>query len=123
VVLSPSIKQALLKTASEEILRREAEAIAILNSLKQLNSTVAEHFHPKQTALDNLTLRMICSPSPTSRVEVVVPSFIIISYCWHYSSEWTLAPAAQASKLKSGWEVSQPMADAVLSLRTSGEGV
>ena len=87
MVLSLSIKQALLKTASEEILRREAEAIAILNSLKQLNSTVAEQFHPKQTALDNLTLRMICSPLLTSGVEVVVPSFIIISYCWHYSSE------------------------------------
>jgi hypothetical protein len=53
-----------------------------------------------------------------------VPSFIAISYCWHYSSEWTLAPAAQASGLRPGWEISQPMADAVLSLRTSAdEGV
>jgi hypothetical protein len=124
VVLSPSNKQALLTAAIEEIVRGEAEANTILAGLKQLNPSIAEQFHPKQTAIADLTLRMICSPPPASGVEVSVPSFIAISYCWHYSLEWTLAPAAQASGLKPGWEISQPMADAVLSLRTSAdEGV
>ena len=123
-VLSLSNKQALLTTAREEIFRREAEANTILAGLKQLNPTIAEQFRPKQNTIADLTLRVIVSPPPASGVEVAVPSFIIISYCWHYQSEWTLAPAAQASELRPGWGVSQPMADAVLSLRTStDEGV
>lgn len=124
VVLSPSNKQALLSAASEETLRRQAEANTILASLKQLNPIIAKHFHPKQTAIADLTLRMLCSHAPAPGVELVVPSFIVISYCWHYPGEWTLAPAGQAQQLKPGWEISQPMADAVLSLRTCpDEGV
>ena len=115
VVLSPSNKQALLAAASEETLRREAEANTILASLKQLNPIVAEHFHPKQTAIADLILRMLLSQPPAPGAELVVPSFIIISYCWHYPGEWTLAPAGQAQQLKPGWEISQPMANFVLS--------
>src|SRR6266480_72945 len=122
-VLSPSNKQALLSAASEETLRRQAEANTILVRLKQLNPIIAEHFHLKQTAIAGLTLRMLCSHPPAPGVELVVPSFIVISYCWHYPAQWTLAPAAQAKPLKPGWEISQPMADAVLSLRTPDEGV
>jgi hypothetical protein len=124
VDLSPSNKETLLETARKEILLREAEANTILAGLKQLNPTIAEQFHPKQTTIAGLTLRMIRSPPPASGVKVTVPSFIAISYCWHYPLDWTLAPAAQASKLRPGWEISQPMAKAVLSLRTStNEGV
>ena len=124
VVLTAPNKQHLLKDASEELLRREAEANTILAGLKQLNPSLAEKFHPKRTAVDDLTLRMICSPPPAPGVEFTVPSFLIISYCWHYPSEWTLAPAAQASKLKPDWEISQLMANTVLSQRKSdGEGI
>jgi hypothetical protein len=123
VVLSPSNKQALLAAASEETLRREAEANTILASLKQLNPIIAKHFHPKQTAIADLTLRMLLSQPPAPGVELVVPSFIIISYCWHYPGEWTLAPAGQAQQLKPGWEISQPMANFVLSQTCPDEGV
>jgi hypothetical protein len=42
VVLLPSNKQALLSAASEEILRRQAEANTTLASLKQLNPIIAK---------------------------------------------------------------------------------
>ncbi|KAK3319681.1 hypothetical protein B0T19DRAFT_467333 [Cercophora scortea] len=32
-------------------------------------------------------------------------SFIAVSYCWHYAEHWPLAP---------GWDISQPMVDAVV---------
>jgi Heterokaryon incompatibility protein (HET) len=123
VVLSAENTQALLSTASEEYLRRQAEANTILDGLQKLNPIIAKDFHPKQTAIADLKLRMICSQPQTPGVEIVVPSFIVVSYCWHYPAEWTLAPAAQAQKIKPGWKISQSMANAVLSLRSPDEGV
>lgn len=114
--LSDENKQALLEAASEGVLRRRDEGVALLKRLGQLNSTLAEQFEPKFDALSKLTLRMLCRKAKAS-----VPSFLIISYCWHYK-EWPLASAAHP--IYPGWEISQPMVDKILSLRESeNEGV
>ena len=120
VTLSKENAERLLSSASEEMRSRRGEAAAILNRLQQLNPSVATQFQPKQDALSSLTLRMI-RPTDLPPDKVDVPSYIIVSYCWHYSG-WPLAHAAKP--IAPGWEVSKPMVDAIMGLRQSpDEGV
>src|SRR5947207_2470154 len=114
--LNPENKQALLGAASEDVLRRRDEGVALWERLGQLNSTLAKQFEPKSDTLSDLTLRMLCR-----NAEASVPSFLVISYCWHYE-EWPLAPAAH--EIYERWEISKPMVDKILSLRgPENEGV
>ncbi|KAK4176553.1 heterokaryon incompatibility protein-domain-containing protein [Triangularia setosa] len=92
------------------------QASAILANLKILNPEVAQHFHLKRDVLSDLELRMICSTKSESRDDV--PSFIAVSYCWHYHN-WPLAPSA--TPIVPGWEISRPMMDAVLGVRNCPE--
>ena len=96
-----------------------AHATAILARLKELNSDIAPQFRPKKDALANIRLRMI-RPNPRGTVHYV-PSYIAVSYCWH-NGDWARATAA--TPVSRGWEISEPMVDAVLALRQSpDEGV
>jgi len=62
---------------------------------------------------------MICSGAHL--VADNVPLYITVRYCWHYP-KWPLAPAA--TPVSHGWEISQPIMDAILALRQSpNEGV
>jgi len=126
VTLSVADREALLLKASQEVYGRKDEAAAILDRLQQLNPQVASHFSPKSNAISELPLRMICSQKPepsssSSSSSGSIKSFIVVSYSWHYPS-WKLAPAAKP--IVPGWEISQPMVDAIMGLREdSDEGV
>jgi hypothetical protein len=61
LTLSDSNKWALLENSRKHVIQRHAEAETLLHRLRQLNPEVAEQFQLKETALANLTLRMICS--------------------------------------------------------------
>lgn len=120
VTLSKENAERLLLSATEETRSRRGEATAILKRLQELNPTVAAQFQPKQDALSSLTLRMI-RPTDLSPDKIDVPSYLIVSYCWHYP-EWPLARAAKP--IAPGWEISKPMVDAIMDLRQSpDEGV
>ncbi|KAK4205566.1 heterokaryon incompatibility protein-domain-containing protein [Triangularia verruculosa] len=91
----------------------------ILRRLEVLNPEVARHFYTKRDVVSDLELRMI--RSTTSKLLNDIPSFIAVSYCWHYSN-WPLAPSA--TPIVPGWEISRPMMDAVLGARNHpDEGV
>ncbi|KAM7220118.1 hypothetical protein V8F06_004446 [Rhypophila decipiens] len=122
VDLSRENTQRLILRAREKMKNRQEDAAAILKRLTELNPVVAAYFKPKQDALDSLTLRMILpSGVVLSNDELNIPSYLIVSYCWHYP-EWPLAPAAKP--LADGWEISRPMVDAIMGLRQSpDEGV
>lgn len=111
VTLSPQNRDRLLAATLDRIRHRQAEAPAILARLRQLNPALADHFHAKQNALSDLTLRMLCPQRPASGT---VPSFIAISYCWHHDDYWPLAAAARP--LYPCWEISKPMVDAIMNL-------
>ncbi len=97
----------------------KARATAILARLKQLNSDIAPQFRRKKDALANIRLRMI-RPNPQASVHYV-SSYIAVSYCWH-NGDWARAPAA--TPVSRGWEISEPMVNAVMALRKSpDEGV
>ncbi|KAK4038626.1 hypothetical protein C8A01DRAFT_37395 [Parachaetomium inaequale] len=119
VTLSGPNKDALLSEATKAIHSDEsrARAAAILTRLGELNPELAQQFQPKQDALTDLNLRMICSTASSdfqSNAENVA-SFIAVSYCWH-NDHWPLPPAA--APLSKGWEVSEPMMNAVMGLPT-----
>ncbi|KAG7293999.1 hypothetical protein NEMBOFW57_004060 [Staphylotrichum longicolle] len=111
VTLAIANREALLSEASNKVHLRQDEAAAVLGRLHQLNPAVARYFFPKSHAISELPLRMVCSSEPKFES---VDSFIVISYSWHYPS-WQLAPAAQP--ITPGWEISQPMVDAIMRLR------
>ncbi|KAH6844508.1 hypothetical protein B0I37DRAFT_295593, partial [Chaetomium sp. MPI-CAGE-AT-0009] len=116
VTLSGANKNALLSEATQAIYRDEsrARAATILSRLRDLNPELAQQFRPKQDALSCLGLRMISlQPSGPQPPIDNIPSFIAVSYCWH-SDQWPLAPAA--TPISAGWEISEPMMNAVLEL-------
>ncbi|SPO01508.1 uncharacterized protein DNG_04181 [Cephalotrichum gorgonifer] len=122
--LSDENTQALLSFASDVLRSPEsqAQAAVILKRLHALNAEIAPQFHPKQEAISGLPLRMILG-TPTVELTSApsIPSFLVVSYCWHYPG-WPLADAA--TPIAPGWEVSRPMVDAVMGLRQSAdEGV
>ncbi|KFY47142.1 hypothetical protein V495_02079 [Pseudogymnoascus sp. VKM F-4514 (FW-929)] len=124
VSLSETNKNALLSEATKltHSLASRTRADAILSQMKVLNLDITRQFKPKQDSLADIRLRMIC-PSPQSGSPSTVgnvPTYIAVSYCWHYK-QWPLAPAAKT--LCHGWEISQPMMDAVMALRRPYEGV
>ncbi|KAK3313017.1 heterokaryon incompatibility protein-domain-containing protein, partial [Apodospora peruviana] len=120
VNLSRANTEQLLSDASQLMRSRRTEAAAILNRLKEMNAIVATQFRPKQDALSLLNLRMICSQLPPSD-NFSLPSFIVVSYCWHYP-QWPLSRAAKP--IAPGWDISRPMIDAVMGVRENdSEGV
>jgi hypothetical protein len=124
ITLSDENRDSLLENARIEKLRRQVEANNILEHLKMLSPQLAQHFEPKTIAIDKLILRMLMMPEPGPLRVSSVTSYVIVSYCWHYSEQWTLAPVAQAHLLKPGWEISQKMANAVIDeLKHSHEGI
>jgi hypothetical protein len=116
VTLSRTNKQALLSKSSAVTLRRQAEAANLLDRLATLNDGVRGQLDAKQDAVYKLTLRMLGLRDPAA----AVGTFIIISYCWHYP-DWQRASAAQPTC--KGWEISQPMVDAIMEQRNGDEGV
>ncbi|KAI9776245.1 MAG: hypothetical protein M1839_000478 [Geoglossum umbratile] len=122
VELSDENKRSLLKDASKRALGRRSEAETILKRLVQLNAELAKQFQYKESALGNLTLRMLCSSDATAAQDpgAHVLSFLAVSYCWH-SGDWD---AAQAARPLTTWGLSYPMVSKILSLRESkDEGV
>ncbi|OIW27110.1 hypothetical protein CONLIGDRAFT_672521 [Coniochaeta ligniaria NRRL 30616] len=118
VDLTSANTRALLSHAAEDLLQphRCAEAAAVLARLQQLNPATAGHFRLKVDALAAIPLRMVCSPRPD-----FVPSFIAVSYCWHYP-EWPISQHAQP--IAPGWRISQPMVHAVMGHRQNpDEGI
>lgn len=115
VGLSGNNSQSLLSEASHQIHSRHGEAKSILHRLKQLNPAIGAQFQPKDDILSELRLRLL-SPKQTAPPEF--SSFLVVSYCWHYR-EWPLVPAAQP--IAPGWEVSQPMVNAIMGLRDGPE--
>lgn len=126
VTLSDANKTSLLFEATGGTTSDEGQARAetLLSRLRELNPNVARQFHPKQHALSDLSLRMICaapqSPAESTAVNKVA-TYIAVSYCWHYP-QWPIAPAA--TPICDAWKISRPMMDAVMALRqSSNEGV
>jgi hypothetical protein len=122
VALSDDNKRELLSDASQLMHsdHGQAQAAAIISRLQALNPDVAHHFGSKPQA--NPRLRMIL-PAPQSESEHTdnhIRAYIIVSYCWHYPA-WPLPPAA--TPLTAGWKISEPMMEAVMALRNTGEGV
>ena len=60
VTLSSSNRASILKDSAELAVERRPEAEIIMSRLGELNPDLAEQFRYKETALENLTLRMIC---------------------------------------------------------------
>jgi hypothetical protein len=90
--------------------------------LANLNAELAKQFDHKANARSQLKLRMLCSTDAAiiEDSDADVPSFLVISYCWHNSS-WNPVLAAQST---TPWGQSQPMVDKILSLRESkDEGI
>ena len=120
--LSDPNKWALLESSRQRIIQRQAEAETLLHRLRQLNPELAEQFQLKETALADLTLRMICSIDAdiVRDPNASMPSYLAVSYCWHNPS-WKAVEAAQPT---TEWGVSLPMANKILELRESkDEGV
>jgi len=118
VKLSDANKRALLYGVSSGVIQRQGEAETMLHRLHQLNPELAAQFQLKGCALDDLTLRMVCSMDADPNASV--PAYLAVSYCWHNPS-WQAVKAAQPL---TDWGVSRPMADKILSLRDSKyEGV
>ncbi|VUC24119.1 unnamed protein product [Clonostachys rosea] len=120
VVVDVSLPNALslLSTALSSIQSRRAEAETILSRLAELNPDLRSQFQPKEDLFAELQMRVISSQRPASGN---ISSFIVVSYCWHYP-EWELAEAAHP--IAPGWEISTPMINAVMSLRSDlDEGV
>lgn len=115
VNLSATNTHTLLSEASQLTHSRRGEASVILNRLRQLNPDIGAQFQLKDDALSEIRLRLIGSQRPVSGD---FSSFIIISYCWHYP-DWPLA--LQARPISPGWEISQPMVDAIMKLRDDPE--
>jgi hypothetical protein len=122
--LSDMNKRALLYGVSSRVIQRQAEAETMLHRLHQLNPELAEQFELKICALDDLTLRMVCSMdahimhNPNDSDSVT--TYLAVSYCWH-NDRWQAVKAAQPL---TDWGVSRPMANKILSLRESkDEGV
>lgn len=137
VGVSDNNKEDLLSVAYENSRERMPQAREICARLSQLKPEVSALFKPKDDVLPSLSLRMIVAAanaqtsacqgsaedlataaevqSPLARN---IPSFLAISYAWHHS-DWT--PAAAATPIAPGWEISQPMIDAVLACRESDE--
>ncbi|KAK1833415.1 hypothetical protein QBC39DRAFT_401229 [Podospora conica] len=117
VTLSGTNKDALFLETIREIHSDEsrASAAAILSRLRELNPELSRQFRLKEDALTELTLRKICLTAPTEPQSSPddVTSFVAVSYCWH-NGHWPLAPAA--APIAEGWEVSEPMMNAVLCL-------
>jgi Heterokaryon incompatibility protein (HET) len=122
VKLSDANKRTLLDGVNLRATQRQSEADTMLCRLRELNREMAAQFELKRSALEKLTLRMICSMDAdrTRDPNASVLSYLAVSYCWHNES-WQ---AAEAAKPLSEWGLSQPMADKILSLRDSkDEGV
>lgn len=120
--LSDSNKWAFLESSRQHAIQRQADAKTLLHRLCQLNSELAEQFQLKETALANLTLRMICSIDAdiVHDPEASVPSYLAVSYCWHNPS-WKAVEVAQPM---TEWGLSLPMVNKILELRESkDEGV
>ncbi|CAG9981308.1 unnamed protein product [Clonostachys byssicola] len=108
----------LLSAALSSIQSRRGEAETILYRLAELNPEVGAQFQPKEDLFAELQLRVISTQRPSSGE---ISSFIVVSYCWHYP-EWKMAEAAHP--IAPGWEVSLPMIEAVMGLRSDpDEGV
>ena len=118
VVLPSPNKHALLSAAvSQTNVYLKSKAAAIMDRVEQLNPDIARKFKHKPDTISELTFRLLY---PQALVPKVIKSFIIISYCWHYPS-WPVAAAAAAQPNVPGWEISQPMLDAILHLRSGDE--
>ncbi|KAK3897916.1 heterokaryon incompatibility protein-domain-containing protein [Staphylotrichum tortipilum] len=123
VALSDDNKNALLSEPSKTMYDgvRRIPPDEILSRLNGLNPEVGRQFRLKKDVRPDVRLRMLCpAPSPGS-IYSPVPSYIAVSYCWHYP-KWRLAAAA--TPVYPGWEISEPMIHAVMALRqTPDEGV
>ena len=115
VNLTDANTRALLSDAAEELLlpHRRAEAAAALAQLARLNPDLAGRFRLKEATLASIPLRMVCAPRPES-----VPSFIAVSYCWHYP-EWPISQHARP--IAPGWQISVPMVHAIMRHRQSAD--
>ncbi|KAK4141459.1 uncharacterized protein C8A04DRAFT_14063 [Dichotomopilus funicola] len=115
VLLPDTEKLAILQQANQAIHGSDsrARAATIITQLERLNPDVAREFRPKEDAVAKLNLRMICSTSAPR-----ASSFVAISYCWH-KTDWPLPPAA--TPVSPGWEISERMMKAVLSLESLRE--
>jgi hypothetical protein len=107
--------RALLSDAADELMlpHRRTEATAVLAQLRKLNPAIASHFRLKEETPATIPLRMVCSPKPNS-----VPSFIAVSYCWHYP-RWPISQHAQP--ITPGWKISLPMVHAIMGHRQSAD--
>src|ERR1700761_6120740 len=122
ITLSDSNKWALLENSGKHVIQRHVEAENLLHRLRQLNPEVAEQFQLKETALVDLTLRMICSNDAdiVHDPNASVSSYLAVSYCWHNPS-WGGVEVAQPM---TEWGLSLPIANKILELRESkNEGV
>jgi hypothetical protein len=118
VVFSEPNKRQLLSSASSEILNEKAvnAAAAIRERLSQLRPSMETQFFLKQDAVSDLVLRMICSPPPPPRTDIL--SFIAVSCCWH-SQEWSVSYVA--GPMSPSWRISQSMVESVMAHRQSPE--
>ncbi len=122
VKLSDANKWALLEDERRLVLRRQAEAEAMLSRLRQLSPELAVGFKLKESALADLPLRTIHSPGAEILRDpnATVQSYVAVSYCWHNKS-WKPVEAAQPM---TEWGLSLPMVNKILEERSSeDEGV
>ncbi|KAH8901810.1 hypothetical protein BR93DRAFT_973219 [Coniochaeta sp. PMI_546] len=115
VNLTNANARTLLSHAADDLLQshRRAEATAMLARLRDLNSAIAGRFRLKGDTLDEITLRMVCSQGTD-----FVPSYIAVSYCWHYPER---AVSQHARPIVGGWGISQPMVHAIMRHRQSAD--
>lgn len=88
-------KWALLKDGRRLVLRRQAEAEAMLSRLRRLSPELAVRFKLKESALAYLPLRTIHSPGAEilHNSNATVLSYVAVSYYWH-STSWKPVKAA-----------------------------
>ncbi len=114
--LSKENKDELLGECYQEALDGHPKAVQTLNRLRELNYHVAKQFSLKRSALDNLIFRLVVTEDEPLRV----PSYLIVSYCWHHSTQWKPVDP----EVLPLWEISPLMVEAILKLRESPqEGV
>ncbi|KAB5542785.1 heterokaryon incompatibility protein-domain-containing protein, partial [Coniochaeta sp. 2T2.1] len=116
VSLSTNNIRKLLSEVASALLEHDRQflASALLARLTEISPGVANRFHLKQQdPVNGIPLRMVCS----SRL-ACVPSFVAVSYCWHYP---TWSPSPHAAPIAPGWGISKPMVQAIMQLRQSEE--
>ena len=114
----------IIENSQNEILFQDSRLLSrnqasntseLLNNLKQLSLSVADHFVPRPDALKEVTMRLV-NPQKTPRKGE--SSYLALSYCWGRGNGGVIPTAAHGTS-KYSLAISPPLFKALLKERRS----